>query len=386
MHVLAVLPPDRWMEINLLDPLRRHYCDSLQIFNYPGGMGQLGSAGWRRNRVKLNQELLSTARTLRTTGRLDLIFFVVYDDFLLVETARQLQQLNIPMVNYHVDMAFQWYRVIRTAPYFDVLAVAQMTNADHLRPYAQQIHWMPMAANPRYYFRDRHQTSLYQHSVSFVGSFNPYRRALLADCISQGITPVVYGRGWTAAAPSPYTFSWDAYKVCHDLRYYAAPRWKADGVESVLGPIRRKYSRQSSFEPLKDADVRGPCLETALPDIFAESQVNLGFSDTGWHSGTEVQRSHNLQCRLRDFEVPMAGGFYLVQEAPDHSQYYKLGKEIVTWSEPGDFIEKALFYSRNPQVAEKVREAGQKRALGEHTWQHRFDRLFEQVRLQGRLA
>ena len=82
----------------------------------------------------------------------------------------------------------------------------------------------------------------------------------------------------------------------------------------------------------------------------------------------------------------MAGGFYLVQEAPDHSQYYNLGIEIVTWSEPGDFIEKALFYSRNPQVAEKVREAGQKRALGEHTWQHRFDRLFDHVRLQRKLA
>ena len=386
MHVLAVLPPDRWMEINLIDPLRQHYCDTLQVFHYPGGMGQLGSADWRRTREELNQELLSTARTLRATGRLDLIFCVVYDDFLLVDTARQLQQLGVPMVNYHVDMAFQWYRVIRTAPYFDVLAVAQMTNADHLKPYAQQIHWMPMAANPRYYFCERHETSAYRHTVSFVGSFNPYRRALLADCVSHGITPVVYGRGWTSASPSPYTFSWDAYKVSHDLRYYAVPRWKAEGIESLLGPLRRKYSRQYSFEPMIGADVRGPCEEQALPGIFSESQINLGFSDTGWHSGIEVQQSHKLQCRLRDFEVPMAGGFYLVQEAPDHSQYYNLGIEIVTWSEPGDFIEKALFYSRNPQVAEKVREAGQKRALGEHTWQHRFDRLFDHVRLQRKLA
>lgn len=379
MHVLAVLPPDRWMEINLLDSLRRHYCDSLQIFNYPGGMGQLGSAGWRRIRGQLNHDLLSTARKLQTTGRLDLIFCVVYDDFLLVDTAQQLQQLAVPMVNYHVDMAFQWYRVIRTAPYFDVLAVAQMTNAHHLRPYAQQIHWMPMAANPQYYFRDRHQTSTYQHSVSFVGSFNPYRRALLADCISQGITPVVYGRGWTAAAPSPYTFSWDAYKVCHDLRYYAVPRWKADGVKSLLGPLERKYSRQYSFELLSGADLRGPCEENTLPGIFAESQVNLGFSDTGWHSGTEVRDSKNLQCRLRDFEVPMAGGFYLVQEAPDHHEYFRIGDEIVTWTEPAELIEKARYYTQHPAVTDRIRRAGQRRVLEHHTWQHRFDRLFAHI-------
>ncbi len=379
MHILAVLPPDRWMEINLIDPLRQHYCDTLHIFHYPGGMGQLGSVDWRRNREKLNQELLSTARTLRTTGRLDLIFFVVYDDFLLVETAQQLQQLNIPMVNYHVDMAFQWYRVIRTAPYYDVLAVAQMTNADHLKPYARHIHWMPMAANPRYYFRDHHRTAAYQHAVSFVGSFNPYRRALLADCVSHGITPVIYGRGWTSAAPSPYTFSWDAYKLYHDLRYYAVPRWRAEGVESVLGPIRRKRARQSSFELMDGVDLRGPCEDQALPDIFAESQVNLGFSDTGWHSGTEIQKSHNLQCRLRDFEVPMAGGFYLVQEAPDHAEYFRIGEEIVTWTEPGELIEKARYFMHHPHVTDRVRRAGQRRVLEHHTWKHRFDSLFAQI-------
>lgn len=81
----------------------------------------------------------------------------------------------------------------------------------------------------------------------------------------------------------------------------------------------------------------------------------------------------------------MAGGFYLAQEAPDHSQYYKLGEEIVVWSEPGEFIDKIIFYSRHERAAARIREAGQKRALGEHTWQHRFDRLFSSLRSQGKL-
>ena len=44
MRALAVLPPDRWMEINLLATLRQYYCDELQVFTYPGGMGT-----WDRN-------------------------------------------------------------------------------------------------------------------------------------------------------------------------------------------------------------------------------------------------------------------------------------------------------------------------------------------------
>ena len=386
MKGLAILPPDRWMEINLLDTLRREFCDELHVFNYPGGMGQLGSKSWRAQRDKLNHRLTEVASALKSLGRLDFIFCIVYDDFLLVDTAKKLQELRVPLVNYHVDMAFQWYRVIRTAPYFDVLAVAQLTNAEYLKPHNPNIHWMPMAANPSFYFREAAFPTHCEYDVSFVGSFNPFRRALLSECVRKGIRPVVFGRGWNRENPSPYRFPWGPYKILHDLRYYAAARWKAEGSESLVGPLRRKYARGFAFEELDGADFRGPCSDESLPTIFNQSQVNLGFSDTGWHSEASIRQSGNLQCRLRDFEVPMAGGFYLVQEAPDHAQYYKLGEEIVTWSEPSDFLEKVVFYSRNERAAARIREAGQKRVLGEHTWQHRFDRLFALLRSQGKMA
>src|SRR5690349_21320857 len=161
MHGLVVAPPDRWMEVNLLQTLRQHYCDTLHTFHYPGGMGQLGSPAWRQTRDELNHKLLQAADSLRKAGRLDLIFCIVYDDFLLVETAKRLRELGAAMVNYHVDMVFQWYRVIKTAPYFDLMAVAQTANTEHLKPYCQDIHWMPMAANPEFYCsaqsRERYQ-------------------------------------------------------------------------------------------------------------------------------------------------------------------------------------------------------------------------------------
>lgn len=385
MNVLAILPPDRWMEINLLDTLRRHYCNDLQVFHYPGGMGQLGSSTWRDKRDELNRELLRLALSLRAVGRLDLIFCIVYDDFLLVETAKQLRGLGVPMVNYHVDMAFQWYRVIRTAPYFDVLAVAQMTNAEYLAPYNPNIHWMPMAANPDFYHTRTAGVSGYQQDVSFVGSFNPYRRALIAECVRQGVKPVVCGRGWSNEAPSPYRFEWDAYKICHDLRYYGMPRLKAEGVKSLTDPLKRKYARQHTFEELIGPDFRPPCSDETLPLMFRSSKVNLGFSDTGWHRDGYVIPSTNLQCRLRDFEVPMAGGFYLVQKAPGHDDYYKIGEEIETWSEPEELADKVIFYSKNVTAAERIREAGQRKALQAHTWQHRFDNLFQRLYAMGKM-
>lgn len=386
MNALAVVPPDRWMEINLLETLREHYCEHLEVFTYPGGMGRLGSKSWRDQRDQLNAQLIHVAERLKCAGRLDVMFFIVYDDFLTVETAEKLRALNVPMINYHVDMAFQWYRVIRTAPYFDVLAVAQWTNAEHLKRYNDHIVWMPMAANPKHYRPPAGSVGEYRQAVSFVGSFNPYRRALLNACVQQGIKPVVFGRGWQPETPNVYQFDWDWHKVLHDLRYYACPRWRAEGLNSLTGPLKRKWARRHRFEHFDGPEFHPPCSDEALPQIFRNSCVNLGFSDTGWHADETVVDSKNLQCRLRDFEVPMSGGFYLVQRAPDHAEYYRLGCEIETWSEPGELVEKTLFYSRRPKEAERIREAGHARVLECHTWKHRFDRLLAEKAIARKAA
>jgi hypothetical protein len=386
MRALAVLPPDRWMQINLLATLRRHYCADLQVFHYSGGMGWLGSKTWRAERDELNDRLVEVARELKTSGRLDLIFCLVYDDFLRIDTAARLQALGVPMINYHVDMAFQWYRVIRTAPYFDILAVAQMTNAQYLHPYNPNIVWMPMAANPDFYCAQSSVVSRYQYSVSFVGSFNPYRRALLVKCVESDQQPVVFGRGWDKEVPNEYRYDWDWYKVFHDLRHYALPRWRGEGVQSVTGPLMRKLARRHHFRNLPGLACHPPCPDEQLPAIFQSSIVNLGFSDTGWHKKERLIPSGNLQSRLRDFEVPMSGGFYLVQEVPEHRHHYNLGMEVDTWSQPEELADKVKFYTVNERVAERIRVAGQRRALDAHTWKHRFDSLFRHLRCRSHLV
>lgn len=386
MKVLAVLPPDRWIDINILETLRRHYCDDLQIFHYPGGMGQLGSKIWRVDRNVLNDRLVEVARELKMSGRLDLIFCLVYDDFLRIDTAEKLRGLGVPMINYHVDMAFQWYRVVRTASYFDILAVAQMTNAEHLQPYNPNIVWVPMAANPDFYCMRSSSIPRYQYPVSFVGSFNPYRRALLAQCVKSGQQPVVFGRGWDEDLPNEHRFDWDWYKVFHDLRYYTVPRWRGEGLQSVTGPLMRKLARRHHFRSLPGLVFYPPCQDEQLPVIVRSSKVNLGFSDTGWHKEERVIPSGNLQSRLRDFEVPMSGGFYLAQEVPEHRDHYNLGMEIETWSQPDELVDKVRFYTLNERAAERIRVAGQRRALEAHTWKHRFDSLFRHLRCRRHLV
>ncbi|HET9846624.1 MAG TPA: glycosyltransferase, partial [Nitrospira sp.] len=82
----------------------------------------------------------------------------------------------------------------------------------------------------------------------------------------------------------------------------------------------------------------------------------------------------------------MSGGFYLVQQAPDHGDYYRLGREIETWSHPDELIDKTLFYVSHPKEAERIREAGHARVLECHTWKHRFDQLFQREEIAKKVA
>jgi len=46
-------------------------------------------------------------------------------------------------------------------------------------------------------------------------------------------------------------------------------------------------------------------------------------------------------------------------------------------------VEKAKYYLKNENEREKIRAAGLKRALAEHTWQHRFQFVFQKMGLTG---
>ena len=82
----------------------------------------------------------------------------------------------------------------------------------------------------------------------------------------------------------------------------------------------------------------------------------------------------------------MSGGFYLVQRAPGHDEYYHLGEEIETWTTSEELIDKLSYFSTHEDAAWRIREAGRKRAMASHTWRHRFDGMFQRLRDTGALV
>ncbi len=118
----------------------------------------------------------------------------------------------------------------------------------------------------------------------------------------------------------------------------------------------------------------GPLSDEKMVELYSRSRINLGFAGVG--------HSKKLIClKGRDFEVPMSGGLYLTQNNFELSLVYKIGKEIMTYHNEKDCAQKIKWLLANPGEAAKIRRAGRKRALKDHSWEKRFSDIFKLVGL-----
>lgn len=113
----------------------------------------------------------------------------------------------------------------------------------------------------------------------------------------------------------------------------------------------------------------GPLSTEEMVRLYSRSRINLGFGGVIDHAGAFCLKG-------RDFEIPMSGGLYLTEDHPELWNVYEIGKEIVTYTGFDDMLEKIGFLLSNPEAAESIRQRGRSRALKDHTWEMRFNKVF----------
>jgi hypothetical protein len=367
------------MPKNLSEGWRRLGC-SVEEFFYGTHMGKDWSTLGLEANHQLNVQLLETAKRLKAEGRLDLIFAVIYDDVLDVETAQKLRALDVPMVNYHVDLLRQWYRILRIGKYFDRVACAQMDNWDDLRREGIRPYYMPMAANPPAPTNQSSTESILFNGVLYLGSPWLYRRRVLADIAHQQIPLKIYGHNWQRRTPDP-SQTQPYRKNLHDLRYYLLPRLRAESCSRLWETL------QNRLLPIPPAgistEIPSECISGSYADadfapLVQGAAVNLGFTHFLGKHGTPKERR---QVRLREFEIPMLGGFYLTQNCTQLQELFQVGKHIVTWENPSDLKDKICYYLEHPTERDEIGTAARFHCLQHHTWENRFRSLLKELNL-----
>ncbi len=133
----------------------------------------------------------------------------------------------------------------------------------------------------------------------------------------------------------------------------------------ILKEINLKYSNLIN-KPLDDK---------AYTDLLSNSSIVLNFPESRYNHDFSNPKVL-IGANLRDFEVPALGSFLLTQDNHEINSFFTVKKEIETFKNEWEMVDKASFYLKNPSLSLKIAEAGMKRVNKQHLWNHRLKSLF----------
>jgi spore maturation protein CgeB len=279
--------------------------------------------------TQMRGDLVSAAAEIQP----DLAFFFLFTDQLDVATIEAVGRAgHCPTVNWFADDHWRFEDFTRHfAPAFDL---AVTTDADSLAKYRSladtRVHLSQWACNRYAYGK---VTEELKHDVTFVGQPHGDRKRIVAGLQDAGLAVECWGFGWPA----------------------------------------------------------GPLDHGGMVDVFASSRVNLNLSNSSQVPGVKAQVRRLLhlrpppprppQIKGRNFEVPGCGGFLLTERLPRLEDYFEMGREVAVFEQSEELAEQARYWLEHDEQRRAVAEAGYRRVMAEHTYDHRFTAIFAELGL-----
>jgi spore maturation protein CgeB len=372
VRIFFAVPRSAWVDLNL----RRSLEDmghELVRFDFPGWPAEDDQDWALRGKPLTNERLLEA---VRAAGKIDLFFGYLYSSVVYPRVVKLISGLGIPTVNFTCNNVHQFDLVRDIAPHFDLCWVPeQAAQADFLAVAARPVR-IQLAANPRVYFPVPEPR---RYDVTFVGQRYADRAELLQHLYANGIDVRAWGAGWQPRKRLDLAQIKAGLALVEDERL--------DGVRRILRQRLAHSAREEAVaidtQPAIDTSAYGGprLLQRDLVRMFSKSRLSLGFATAG--------ESHKLQrrlthLRLREFEAPMSGALYLTEAQPELAEYFEPDKEVLTYADRHELLDKARYYLGHQEHAERIRRAALIRSRREHTWQHRFNQLFACLGLPAR--
>jgi spore maturation protein CgeB len=339
-----------------------------------------------RIRSDITQRIVDEVKAAHMVSPIELFLGYFYNAHFDPAGFSELDRLGIPTVNFYCNSIHQFELVAAIAAKVGFAWHAEKhARHSYLKAGANPV-WVQMAADPEVY---RPRTGIRREPKScFVGQKYADRDRALATLIRAGVPVEIYGSGWTlegnhaATIGSCLSAKPQRGLAARAAAYLAVVRHNIRSQGSING-LRRTwqqtlYRRETRrLAPLLGPHARGPAADVA--DTFAAYEVVLNFSNV-WADG-RPGASLIPHVRLRDFEAPMCRTCYVTGHTDEIEEFYSVGAEIDTYRTPEELAEKVRYYLSHPDAAERLREAGFRRARRDHTWECRFRELFGKIGL-----
>lgn len=184
--------------------------------------------------------------------------------------------------------------------------------------------YLKLAFEPRVLDRIGPKSRIYE--VVFIGSYSYYHRSgteLLESVAAQ--TPIQFwGQGVHRLVPS--------------------------------SPIRQRY--------------QGEAWGLKMYQILAQTKIAINR-----HIGVAGEYANNMRL----YETTGMGAMLITDEKKNLGDLFSIGKEVVTYQDSADLIEKIRYYGTHDREREQIAKAGQKRTLDEHNYDNRMKELVQIV-------
>ncbi|MEA2470298.1 MAG: spore maturation protein CgeB [Thermoleophilaceae bacterium] len=276
----------------------------------------------------MRKELIATAAEVKP----DAAFFCLFTDELDTAT---IEAIDAPTVNWFADDHWRFDSYTRhMAPAFDL---AVTTDAASLPKYEaagiRNVLLSQWACNRYAYGRTGDGI---EHDVTFVGQPHGNREEIIGRITAAGHDVECWGFGWPAG------------KLDHE------------GMVRVFSTSRVNLNLSNSSTPPNTLRVR-----------------------VGRWLGRGPKGPQPPQIKGRNFEVPGCGGFLLTERVPHLGEYFELGKEVAVYDGPDDLVEQVGYWLEHDDERAAVADAGYRRVMAEHTYDHRFETIFRALGLGG---
>lgn len=314
LHILYVSVPGNWERHNLPPELSK--LGEVSCF-FLEDEGISVHAGWERVRKEVDEKLPGFVQTLHRKKRVDMILSYLSGAQISPGTITAIGAMGIPTFSFHLDdrRAFYGRKIGELWSGPAALCAAYDLNLSN-------------ASNSLVKYRVLEGNVLFWPEGANIDYFRPLNVAEKYDV----------------------TFCGQRY-----------------GVRPLLVDFLRRHGVR--VDCFGDDWEHGYVRDADLPTIFNQSRVNLGFG--------YVNESTDQCLKGRDFEAPSCGVVYLTSYNQDLPRVYKIGKEIETYQNFGECLQKVRVLLADKQRRGQLRQASRAAVTERHSWAMRVQQLLD---------
>jgi spore maturation protein CgeB len=351
---------NQWQYLHFIDELQRHGIgfEIHNCYDYPA--------------TEHEQVLLETIKSKRE--QIGLFFTGYPDEHISVPTLREIRKLGIPTVLICYDNLSVPHIHRKTSAEYDLVWLTSHETESLFRTWGAKTIVLPYAANP-YVYLPRQASEIL--AVGFVGSLygaRGYRIKFLSD---HQIDTRVYTNRQSLSPPSSTSAQQQIRALASAIMEKSFLTTFPEGRRLLRGDIAKALRKRAEHAISFGDSIRfyDQVSVEEMARLYSQFALSLGITEV-WNTYLLPHPLYKLH--LRTFEIPMCGGLQLTHRTPELEAYFEDEKEIILYDSDEEMIDKVRFYLQETQVNARfaMKHAAHVRALNEHTWMNRFEKIF----------